>query len=462
MQLLNKNFHRSLGQKLLLTIALMSASFAHAQTTTEGAVTLRSYSNYFYTTEQPDATTINIFAGNTNSPCLSTSATSTCDSCEGWTDAIQDIYANQVAPGGSTFQGLMCNKQQIHTNLQFSVTLASSKITSNSTCTTPLLGLIGTTPLATQVNRNNGDGTATIAWTWGEICGRSSNSNSCLESFSGKPILVGLNKDCAGATHDGTPFKFKVAMRYVGWANPMVFGCGSQMQPYEGFCDFTVYPGDEKVYLYDLAANTENSFVTGNQISSANATAADASNVKFKALRVFRGNGGTFAGIKPGSPSVDLTAEGTTIKDRKITGLNNDQAYAFLVANVDQAGNTYLFSDPNDVGVSAPMDPTAALGTTQGAKPEKVYGLLDGKSCFIATAAYGSEDALDVERLRQFRNSYLLTWEGGRKFVRLYYKISPPIADFIAKNETLKWSVRQLLKPFVLLADVMLGSKEQK
>ncbi len=442
----------------------MSASFAHAQTTTEGAVTLRSYSNYFYTTEQPDATTINIFAGNTNTPCLSSSITSTCDSCAGWTDDIQDIYAIQAAPGGATFQGLMCNKQQIHANLQFSVTLASSKITSTFCPSAPLIGIIGGTVISSAFSRNNGDGTATIAWTWGTICNaNNSGDTDCKQSFSAsKPLLVGLNSNCGGSAHDGTPFKFNIALRYVGFSNPMVFGCGGQMKPYEGFCDFTVYPGDEKVYIYDLAANTANGFVTGNQVGSADATAPDASNIKFKALRVFRGNGGTFAGIKPGSPSVDLTAEGTTIKDRKITGLNNDQAYAFLVANVDQAGNTYLFSDPNDVGVSAPMDPTAALGTTQGAKPEKVYGLLDGKSCFIATAAYGSEDALDVERLRQFRNSYLLTWEGGRKFVRLYYKISPPIADFIAKNDTLKWSVRQLLKPFVLLADVMLGSKEQK
>ena len=51
--------------------------------------------------------------------------------------------------------------------------------------------------------------------------------------------------------------------------------------------------------------------------------------------------------------------------------------------------------------------------------------------------------------LRQFRDTYLLTNEMGRAFVRLYYRYSPPIADYIAQRETLRLMMRIGLTPVV-------------
>lgn len=65
--------------------------------------------------------------------------------------------------------------------------------------------------------------------------------------------------------------------------------------------------------------------------------------------------------------------------------------------------------------------------------------------CFVATACYGNYDAPEVIVLRQFRDEILLTNPIGKIFTRLYYAVSPPIADFIASHEFLKKIVRQTL-----------------
>lgn len=76
-------------------------------------------------------------------------------------------------------------------------------------------------------------------------------------------------------------------------------------------------------------------------------------------------------------------------------------------------------------------------------------------ACFIATAAYGSKDDASVATLRSFRDRVLMTSEGGREMVDLYYAISPPIADVIRDHESLRFIVRQLLGPVVSLVRVL-------
>ena len=65
--------------------------------------------------------------------------------------------------------------------------------------------------------------------------------------------------------------------------------------------------------------------------------------------------------------------------------------------------------------------------------------------CFIATAAYGSPTATEIDLLREFRDAVLLKSTVGSQFVALYYQTSPPVADFIAGNEFLTTLVRELL-----------------
>ncbi len=67
--------------------------------------------------------------------------------------------------------------------------------------------------------------------------------------------------------------------------------------------------------------------------------------------------------------------------------------------------------------------------------------------CFLATAAYGSYQEPHVQVLRQFRDQCLLTNTPGRLATDLYYRVSPPMARFIAARPWAQGTARFLLLP---------------
>ena len=72
--------------------------------------------------------------------------------------------------------------------------------------------------------------------------------------------------------------------------------------------------------------------------------------------------------------------------------------------------------------------------------------------CFIATAAYGTDTAEEIDTLREFRDVVLLPSSLGAELVSLYYEISPPIAEIISQHEFLKTAVRLgFLDPVVVI-----------
>jgi hypothetical protein len=73
--------------------------------------------------------------------------------------------------------------------------------------------------------------------------------------------------------------------------------------------------------------------------------------------------------------------------------------------------------------------------------------------CFIATAAWGSALDPHVQSLRRFRDRFLLTHAPGRKLVALYYRLSPPLADYIAVRPRARAATRALLWPLVLVVE---------
>jgi len=80
-----------------------------------------------------------------------------------------------------------------------------------------------------------------------------------------------------------------------------------------------------------------------------------------------------------------------------------------------------------------------------------------GGGCFIATAAFGSYHAPEVILLQKFRDRILMASEPGRLFVAFYYRVSPPIADFIGRDDSLRRAARLSLKPLIFSIQHRLG-----
>jgi hypothetical protein len=75
-----------------------------------------------------------------------------------------------------------------------------------------------------------------------------------------------------------------------------------------------------------------------------------------------------------------------------------------------------------------------------------------GSSCFIATAAFGTPLAPQIDVLRRFRDQRLLTNRPGRAFVGWYYENGPAAAAYMNAHPTLKPVVRFGLYPVIGLA----------
>jgi tetratricopeptide (TPR) repeat protein len=70
--------------------------------------------------------------------------------------------------------------------------------------------------------------------------------------------------------------------------------------------------------------------------------------------------------------------------------------------------------------------------------------------CFIATAVYGDNNHVNVHELRSFRDQYLLPSPFGQRVVEAYYRLSPPIADWLSGKKQMAAFVRvAILNPLV-------------
>jgi len=77
----------------------------------------------------------------------------------------------------------------------------------------------------------------------------------------------------------------------------------------------------------------------------------------------------------------------------------------------------------------------------------------EGGGCLIATAAYGSEMAPQVQFLREIRDNTVLQTQSGTSFMtafnQFYYSFSPAVADYERENPVFKEAVKVSLTPLL-------------
>ena len=88
--------------------------------------------------------------------------------------------------------------------------------------------------------------------------------------------------------------------------------------------------------------------------------------------------------------------------------------------------------------------PIAIVDVTTEPRP---VGEVD--ACFIATAAYGTALAGDVEMLRRFRDLAMSRSVLGQLAITTYYTFSPPAAAVVGESDLLRATARDALGPIV-------------
>ena len=109
---------------------------------------------------------------------------------------------------------------------------------------------------------------------------------------------------------------------------------------------------------------------------------------------------------------------------------------------------------------SETIQPSCGKGTVEKngqCVPEEKVATQESKSkgggCLIATAAYGSELAPQVQQLRELRDNSLLQTASGTSFMNsfndFYYSFSPTVADWERENPAFKEFVKITLTPMI-------------
>lgn len=159
-----------------------------------------------------------------------------------------------------------------------------------------------------------------------------------------------------------------------------------------------------------------------------------------------------------------IEVDGSMHNERQDYDYRRDNALArhsiqiFRFGNDDVLHNTNVVASDlhqileeknNQRGFIAPPEQGTTTGTT----------LQERSSCFIATAAYGTPMAQEINALRWFRDSKMEPNLIGRYLIALYYDTSPPLAGIIARSNSLRAFVRLNLKPIIRLLE---SEKETK
>jgi len=133
---------------------------------------------------------------------------------------------------------------------------------------------------------------------------------------------------------------------------------------------------------------------------------------------------------------------------------NNESAYAeWFDENFPEYDSIYEAIGLEESDVIEPEIGVCGPGTDLIDGKCEVIDQPEGGGCLIATAAYGSEMAPQVQLLREIRDNKVMSTESGESFMtgfnQFYYSFSPVIADYERENPLFKEAVKLGLTPLI-------------
>jgi len=118
-----------------------------------------------------------------------------------------------------------------------------------------------------------------------------------------------------------------------------------------------------------------------------------------------------------------------------------------------------VIEEPEPIAIVEPEpepepEPQALCGEGTVMKDGKcVAEQKEGGGCLIATAAFGSEMAPQVQFLREIRDNTVMNTQSGATFMtgfnQFYYSFSPAVADYERENPVFKEAVKVTLTPLL-------------
>ncbi|MFN3454736.1 MAG: CFI-box-CTERM domain-containing protein [Pseudobdellovibrio sp.] len=361
--------------------------------------------------------------------CSGATPYSTCNTC---TNTVSATACNQFNIHSGLYIGISFKSDEALANKKINIGVGTNANNVNIVKSTDVnVGASSTVELSSLV-------------TWGDICATAEsgvNSSSCTGASGGTPthmtsnlkIYVLLDSDSSVNAY------FNIKFQYVDITsaaiNQQTF-CNSvpnSSNGLYGMCGFKLGVGDQKFYIQEI-------YSTG---TAAPNNYTNSGVPEWYGVAFFTLAGTSPTGITTGAvvPTVMKYNASYYVEDNVISGLQNYQPYCTMMGNVNKTQNIFLLNTGGAINTAN------VCGV-----PSEVVGLLDDKSCFISTAAFGSQMSTEVDIFRKFRNQFLLKHDWGVRFVKAYYKYSPPAAEFISQSEALRFVARLFLYPLYFFA----------
>jgi hypothetical protein len=276
-------------------------------------------------------------------------------------------------------------------------------------------------------------GPAMIKSIWEKLAGLASPGGADIPMA---PVIDAVLASSSGSSLGNDFFDFTKRVYRKDWTSHAAEI--DKIHPYSPVATFSAYPVNSKSSQSPTVNLPHYSFAFYKFVPAAGMATLTLTIDKSVGMRtaVFRKSSGVISEITANGGGTSYTDSAFAGADEVVLLIANTTATDSQNANFSTDGSTTAVAEPTPASVTPLSPASSSSGGSSG--------------CFIATAAYGSYLHPQVRLLRQFRDEYLMTSAPGRAFVALYYRYSPPLADFIAGHPLLRAVTRLLLTPFVI------------